>query len=100
MNTVQPGDTERTLTWNNIGSSGPNIVAAHTFARVRLTNCTHINMTTPGGEAHDGDVEDYALTIHSHITGQTGGGQAHENMQPSLAVNYCIALQGLFQSRN
>lgn len=30
----------------------------------------------------------------------TGGGQAHENMQPFLAVNFCIALQGLFPSRN
>ena len=30
----------------------------------------------------------------------TGGGQAHENMQPYLAVNFCIALQGLFPSRN
>jgi microcystin-dependent protein len=29
-----------------------------------------------------------------------GGGQAHDNMQPSLAVNFCIALQGLFPSRN
>lgn len=30
----------------------------------------------------------------------TGGSQAHENMQPFLAVNFCIALQGLFPSRN
>jgi len=29
-----------------------------------------------------------------------GGAQAHENMQPYLAVNFCIALQGLFPSRN
>lgn len=29
-----------------------------------------------------------------------GGGQAHNNMQPSLALNFCIALQGLFPSRN
>lgn len=29
-----------------------------------------------------------------------GGSQAHENMQPYLAVNFCIALQGLFPSRN
>lgn len=27
-----------------------------------------------------------------------GGNQAHENMQPSLALNFCIALQGLFPS--
>lgn len=30
----------------------------------------------------------------------TGGGQAHNNMQPFLVVNFCIALQGLFPSRN
>lgn len=30
----------------------------------------------------------------------TGGGQAHENVQPFLALNFCIALQGLFPSRN
>ena len=30
----------------------------------------------------------------------TGGGQGHDNMQPYLALNFCIALQGLFPSRN
>lgn len=30
----------------------------------------------------------------------SSGGQAHENMQPFLALNFCIALQGLFPSRN
>ncbi len=30
----------------------------------------------------------------------TGGGQAHENMQPSAVVNFIIALQGIFPSRN
>ena len=29
-----------------------------------------------------------------------GGGQPHENMQPYLVVNFVIALQGLFPSRN
>ncbi|RMH16213.1 MAG: phage tail protein [Acidobacteria bacterium] len=29
-----------------------------------------------------------------------GGGQAHNNMQPTLVLNFCIALQGLFPSRN
>ena len=31
---------------------------------------------------------------------QTGGGQAHTNIQPFLAVNYCIALIGTFPSRS
>ena len=29
-----------------------------------------------------------------------GGSQPHENTQPYLVVNYCIALQGIFPSRN
>lgn len=29
-----------------------------------------------------------------------GGGQAHNNMQPYLTLNFCIALQGIFPSRN
>jgi microcystin-dependent protein len=32
--------------------------------------------------------------------GNAGGGQPHENMQPSLAVNFVIALSGIFPSRN
>jgi microcystin-dependent protein len=30
----------------------------------------------------------------------TGGSQPHENRQPYLALNYCIALEGIFPSRN
>ncbi|HMM66073.1 MAG TPA: phage tail protein, partial [Dokdonella sp.] len=29
-----------------------------------------------------------------------GGSQAHQNMQPFLALNFCIALQGIFPSPN
>jgi microcystin-dependent protein len=29
-----------------------------------------------------------------------GGGQPHNNMQPSLVLNYCIALSGLYPARN
>ena len=31
---------------------------------------------------------------------QPAGNAAHENMQPFLTLGYCIALQGLFPSRN
>lgn len=30
----------------------------------------------------------------------TGGSQAHDNMQPTLCINYIIALEGIFPSRN
>jgi len=39
-------------------------------------------------------------TLHSGTISNAGGGQSHNNMQPYLTLSYCIALQGLFPSRN
>lgn len=38
--------------------------------------------------------------LRSGTVTNVGGGQAHENMMPYIALNFCIALQGLFPSRN
>ncbi len=40
------------------------------------------------------------LTPIEPATIGTVGGQAHENRQPYLVASWCIALQGLFPSRN
>ena len=40
------------------------------------------------------------VSLQAGTITNVGGGQAHDNMQPFLAVNFCIALQGLFPSRN
>jgi microcystin-dependent protein len=42
---------------------------------------------------------DLVNTASGAVANNTGG-QAHDNMQPSLVLNFCIALQGLFPSRN
>jgi microcystin-dependent protein len=34
------------------------------------------------------------------LTAAAGGGQSHNNLQPYLALNFCIALQGIFPSRS
>lgn len=39
-------------------------------------------------------------SANSGVTQNTGGSQPHENRQPYLGVNYVIALQGIFPSRN
>ncbi len=39
-------------------------------------------------------------TMRSGSVANAGGGQAHNNMQPSLAMNYIIALVGLYPSRS
>ncbi|MBZ0114974.1 MAG: tail fiber protein [Thermoanaerobaculia bacterium] len=40
------------------------------------------------------------VTMNSGSIGRVGGSQAHDNMQPYLAINFCIALAGLFPSRH
>lgn len=46
----------------------------------------------------------YAATggapMRAGLIGNTGNGQPHPNQQPYLVVNFCIALQGIFPSRN
>jgi len=39
-------------------------------------------------------------TLNPSSIGMTGSGVGHSNLQPYLTINYCIALQGIFPSRN
>lgn len=39
-------------------------------------------------------------TLNAAATGSAGNNQPHENMSPYLVINYCIALVGIFPSRN
>lgn len=67
-----------------------NSPAGHSLARKprRAPDFYTVPATTPDMKLNAGTVATF------------GGGQAHNNMQPYLAVNYVIALQGLFPSRN
>ena len=39
-------------------------------------------------------------TINPETLALTGGNQPHENRPPFLVTNWCVALQGIFPSRN
>ena len=39
-------------------------------------------------------------TMNTMSVGSAGGNQPHQNMQPFLVINFSIALQGIFPSRN
>ena len=43
---------------------------------------------------------DSNTTFNPLIVSNTGGSQPHENRQPFLVLNFIIALQGIFPSRN
>jgi microcystin-dependent protein len=40
-----------------------------------------------------------STTMHVSTLAFSGGSQPHENMMPSLGLNFCIALQGVFPPR-
>ncbi len=44
----------------------------------------------------DAEMKDGSVTVEAN----TGGNQAHYNMQPTLCINFVIALVGLFPSRS
>jgi microcystin-dependent protein len=46
------------------------------------------------------DRESPTLVLNPLSIAFTGGGQPHDNMQPSLCVNYIIAVEGIYPSRN
>lgn len=39
-------------------------------------------------------------TLNASAIGAAGGSQPHENMSPYLTINYCIAVVGIFPSRD
>lgn len=39
-------------------------------------------------------------TLNPQSIGLAGGNQPHNNMQPYLVINFCIATEGIFPSRN
>ena len=41
-----------------------------------------------------------SIALNARTVSNAGGSQQHENMQPTLCINYIIALQGIFPSRN
>jgi len=53
--------------------------------------------TIPEGTLYAGNADS---TMHPSAITAAGGGQGHSNMQPYLATNYCIAITGIYPSRN
>ncbi|WP_343693962.1 tail fiber protein [Chitinophaga sp.] len=54
-----------------------------------VSNKATVNLYAPAG----------TLTPMAPCITQTGGNQAHDNRQPYLVMNYCIAAQGIYPSR-
>ena len=77
-------------------------IAAHTHA-VKATSSPGDNPNLPGDILASAAIyhDPGSLTaLRSGTVTNAGGGQAHNNMQPFTTLAFCIALRGLFPSRN
>jgi microcystin-dependent protein len=87
---------------------------SHTLTLQEMPEHTHpVSADTAVGNASPTNQSRLAASTIALYGGQTnlvamdprevsnvGGGQAHDNEQPYLVINYIIALQGVFPSRN
>jgi microcystin-dependent protein len=68
-------------------------------AGTALAATTSVPIYSRGGAPDTAMAANSVTTTVTTTIGNTGGGQAVNNMQPFLGMYYCIATQGLFQSR-
>jgi microcystin-dependent protein len=87
----------------NVTLTSPQIPA---HAHPVLANAATASGSRPAGSVLARTTADiYAAApdgtaMNAGMIGNTGGSQPHPNIQPYLVVNFCIALQGIFPSRN
>ncbi len=67
----------------NSGGAGLGLLALTASGAIYKQNSTNINSP-----------------LNAATVGSFGNGQAHENRHPYLVMNWCIALAGIFPSRN
>jgi microcystin-dependent protein len=79
-------------------------MAAHAHGAATASNTTQLSPQAHYWAPNTGGNATYSATTSGTLAvnaiGVAGNGQPHANMQPSLAVNFCIALVGVFPSRN
>lgn len=100
---VGNGVTEGQKSGEETHTLSVNEIPQHQHVAQASTNTG--STTNPTGQVLGQALNVYAnptatTALHAGSVTNVGGGQAHNNMQPSIAINFCIALQGLFPSRN
>ncbi len=89
------------------GSESVTLISSQMPAHSHLVGAsTGSAQATPDGAfpGSDGNTQIYDLaastTMNPQMIQPAGGSQAHENRQPYLVLNYIIALQGIFPTRD
>lgn len=79
---------KRVAAVNTTPAAGSSLSEGHGDARGSTFNVNTYTTNSPG------------TTLKPAAVGGAGSGAAHDNMQPSLTMNWCIAMQGVFPPRS
>ena len=95
------GEETHTLTSNEMPTHNHLVVADNTVAPDTGGNIPGTDKRLAGSNA----AQLYhpfanAVAMNAGAVGNAGGGQPHDNRMPTLVLSFCIALQGVFPSRN
>jgi microcystin-dependent protein len=90
------GEQAHTLTLSEIPTHTHTLTASATIAGLDTPDVGTV-MATAGLDLYREPTT--LLAMEPACVTHTGGSQAHSNAQPFLALNFCIALQGIFPSQ-
>ena len=93
---TKAGEQAHTLTQNELPTHA-HLVGSSSSATGGTTNPANNVVGSANNMFH---APTNLTPMHPQTIGTVGGSQAHLNMQPFLALNFCIALQGIFPSPN
>jgi microcystin-dependent protein len=98
------GSTFVTLTQAQMPQHRHTIVTAVVAPGGALERTATPSATTYIGTSNPDGLYNSAPTLNATFSGNaigtTGGSQPHENMQPYLALNFCICLYGIYPSQS
>lgn len=91
------GTTAHTLTISEMPQHKHLINASQNTKNTIVPSSTVYLANTAPSEVYSGSG---SQAMNGQMMTNTGGSQAHNNVQPTLVLNFCIALQGIFPSQN
>jgi microcystin-dependent protein len=92
--------TQSEMPAHNHLMQGSNTTADATNIRTPPPNLTPNILAANQGNMYAPNVSGGAVAMQPPTISNVGGSQPHENRQPYLVLNFIIALQGVFPSRN
>lgn len=91
----------------NMGAENVALLTQHMpgHSHTPMANASTVNQASPAaGVWGNSQQSNYSasgpVTMAAGAVAQAGGNQPHSNIQPYLVINFVIALQGIYPSRN